>query len=483
MTKSGLSKIASLALIILLAPTIARADFIDDAISFYNPKFVIARKAITCMADGGAFDACALKLGASEANNALNESKKDPDFANVIGLVKAVQKNDYPEVLARAGLGAACAWIEFPGKSIACSDLAGEVIKAGKEAIKAQYEMGKAVVNAVADIGKEIYSAGKAIVKDVFGGGGGGGSKTTITVDGEKTWHDCYAPNIQKGIIYRLGNSDGFDELVSHNRNNGLFAENSLAGNCFNGILLALGKPPENANNPLNKSKINMLGGIKKPAAKIGDEGTAAQLALAVNPLRNKFFAIVEDAAFNSLTDMIENYQKLRNIYKAKPSLRAAEIFTKGKPGFAAKLGETALCADALNKEDAKAIGKWAEVSKNMGKPPLINIDGKMQNWVNSAGPQPHCRDVYYPALENEIMRRFEFYSKALNQGCYKVQNNDYLLACPKDIGRANTFQISAASAMKNCESAFSGTKGKCVEKPQAIITPKLTPTIPKRND
>lgn len=466
----------------LAIPSFARADFIDDAISFYNPKFVIARKAITCMADGGAFDACALKLGASEANNALNELKKDPDFANVIGLVKAVQKNDYPEVLARAGLGAACAWIEFPGKSLVCSDFAGEAIEAGKEAIKAQYEMGKAVINAVADIGKEIYSAGKAIVKNVLGGGGGGGSKTTITVDGEKTWHDCYAPNIQKGIIYRLGNSNGFDELVSHNRNNGLFAENSLAGNCFNGILLALGTPIENTNKPPNTSKIIMVGAVKKPPAKTGDDGTAAQLASAVNPLRNKFFAIVEDAAFNSLSDKIDNYQNLRNIYKAKPALRAAEIFTKGKPGFAAKLGETALCADALDKEDAKAIGKWAEVSKNLGKPPLINIDGQTQNWANSAGPQPHCRDDYYPALEKEIMRRFEFYSKALNLGCIKVQSNDYLLACPKDVGRSNTMQIMAASAMQNCESAFSGTNGKCVEKPQAIITPKLTPTIPKRN-
>lgn len=468
----------------LAIPSLARADFIDDAISFYNPKFVIARKAITCMADGGAFDACALKLGAGEANNALNELKKDPDFANVIALVKAVQKNDYPEVLARAGLGAACAWIEFPGKSIACSDLAGEVIAAGKEAIKLQIEMGKAVVKAIENIGSEVYSAGKAVVKSILGGGGGGGSKTTVKIDGEKIWKDCYAPNLQKAIIFRLGSTKNYIELTSLERQNGLFAQNSIAGVCFNSILKTFATAPDPSNlkgsnnPPLANLGITSKVKIPLPQQK-GDEGIALQMAMAISPLRNKFTQIVENAAIKSLEEQIGNYQNLTKIYQAKPALRAKEIFTKGKPNFIEKLGETALCADDLNRTDAKAIGKWAEVSKDLGVAPIINIENQNQNWLNSAGPQPVCRDSYYPALEKEIARRFDFYSKAIAQGCMKVNNNDYHLACPPNAERAQAPSgafpaMVKAQAMQNCVSAFLGTKGKCTEKPIGTLAPKI---------
>lgn len=424
----------------------AHADMIDDVIRLYNPKLVSARAVIECLADGGSAVNCAT----TELTE--GELSTDPDISNIVALIEAVNDNDYPTVVARAGLGIACAWVDFEGKAVVCNDFAAEALQLGIAAAGEAADLGKDVAEAFASLGTSLACTGDILCS----------SDSASEYDPSVEWDRCFTSRVREGVIARLSASDAWSDL-SHNapspravQINGhsvtvfLFKEGSVAGECFNPRLLAVSQA--------------MLGSSN-------GQQFAQQTRQAFLPMFERYKTLVEQGAAEFLDDAQSEHHNAQQVWLIAAQTNAAEIFG-GVAGnnmplmqFGAVMARRNACVSALNRPAAQMLAAWADAGHRIASGQQAGpFDA--QNWPSNA-PQAWCANTFTPALQTALQGRQTAYEQARTEGCLQVARNRLRLSCP------------AGAAFAHCQTALTGvSNAQCTLSGPSIAPPPVTSPV-----
>lgn len=412
----------------------AQADMVDDVIRLYNPKLVSVRAVIECLAGGGNAVSC--------ANTELTEGElsSDPDIHNIVELIEAVNNNDYPTVVARAGFGIACAWIDFEGKALICNDFAGEAVAIGAAAAGEAAALGEDVAEAFADLGVSIACVGGVLCSD-----------DEDEYDPSVEWERCFTGRIREGVIARLSAGTAWGDLKhntpnprtisinGHNQTIFLFREGSIAGDCFN-------------------SRLVTAAGIMSFGSGSGQQ-LAQQHRQAFMAMFARYEELVEQNAVAFLDEAQSVHHNVQQTWSLAGQTNAAEIFG-AVAGINAPLIQSAAvmlrrnaCVSALNRPPAAMLAAWADSGQHVGSSQHAG-PFNWQNWPANA-PQTWCAQTFVPALQAALQARQTAYAQARTQGCAQVARNRLRLACP--VGSAMARCQEALAGVNNAECTLSG--------------------------
>lgn len=451
-----------------VAPAVAHADVLDEVIEFYNPDLKPARPIITCAINGGAVQTCAadaVKNQLVTASQAKLAQESGGTVGQIVELSALVNAGKYHEVIAKAGIVAACAWMTFPAKDYLCSDIAGELAKAGSAAAAATASV---VTEAATALASAIGSVGKEVVCLITGCSSGGGG-TKVTVDTAAAWNSCYVPRLREGVRARVGGGANYARLVSFNITDGLFPSGSLVGGCSNGLLTAIGTaqptlPPLGINGGPGPFSIIQAPPPKPQAptpaeiafAKARQNDVAIQLQATDKPMVDRFRGFVETAAVEVLEPAVDQYRALQDEWLTRAKVKAAGWFLATVPLGLAVNGERRACEQALNTDAARSIARWAESGAVIGS--QTQLKGRDErDWRLADAPQPWCQAKYVAAFNASIAARRAAYQEALAGGCETVDGDPKHLRCG-----------AITTALAKCIAAFadSAESGHCAATP-----------------
>lgn len=410
----------------------AKADMIDDVIRLYSPKLVSSRAVLECLIGGGSAQSCATQ------ELTEGELSTDPDIHNIVELVQAVQAHNYPAVVARAGLGFACMYVDFEGKGVICNDFGGQIVAITTDAVGEAASLGASVANAFADLGMSIACTGGVLCSN------------GDTYDPSIEWGRCFTPRIREGVLARLSPGTPWWDLShntpnpqtirinGHNRSVFLFAEGSVAGDCFNPRLIAF-------------------------ATLIGDNGQqrAQQMRQAFLPMFERYKILVEQTAAAELDDAQSTYHNAQQVWLIAAQTNAAQIFSNvaGTNNLllqaGAVMGRRNACVAALNQPPAAMLAAWADsgqrvVSSQQAGPYAFNT------WPANA-PQQWCDHTFVPALQNALLARHNAYAAALANGCTQLARDRLHLTCAPGVGMASCTE--AFAGIRNAQCTIGGPR------------------------
>lgn len=405
----------------------AKADMVDDVIRLYSPKLVSSRAVLECLIDGGSAQTC--------ANDELTQGElsTDPDIHNIVELVHAVQAHNYPVVVARAGLGFACLYVDFEGKAVVCNDFGGQIVAITSGVLGEASSLGANVANAFADLGMSVACTGGILC-----------SNDDDTYDPSVEWGRCFTPRVREGVLARLSPGAAWSDLKhntpnprtiainGHSRSVFLFADGSVAGDCFNPRLIAF-------------------------ATVIGDNGQqrAQHMRQAFFPMFERYEILVEQAAAAELDDAQSTYHNAQQVWLVAAQTNAAQIFgnVAGTNNLllqaGAVMGRRNACVAALDQPPAAMLAAWADSGQRVVSPQHAG-PFSFDNWPANA-PRQWCDHTFVPALQNALLARHNAYAAALANGCAQVARNRLRLSCPPGAGMANCTQAFAGIGAAQC--------------------------------
>lgn len=419
----------------LAATPPACASIVDEILELYDPDLVTAKATAQCVLDGGGINACMISTGTTQLKN-------NGDFQNIMAVAKAVDDKNYPLLVEKAGLAAACAWIEFPSKEVVCSELAGAVIDAGKKIATASLS----VVEDAAAAAKLVSAGAKAVVCFVSGCSSSGPG-FSVKVDGKAMWANCYQNRLAASVRARLGGAATWLERTDTSLAGARFKPGSLAATCSNATMDAFAGASKFLAEPETQAAI------------------AGQLRVVHMTMTDKYRTVVEEAAARVMTPTAAAYTAQQNAQFNKASIAGAELFTQSGSLELVLTGERNACLKALSTPEATSLSRWAEganAANTSSAIPGFTASG----WPTTYAPQPWCANAYISAVQKDIVRRRDLRDKAVAAGCAVNGRDPRRFSCP-----------AVGSAASLCQEAFKGGSGFVCDRSTIRLSP--TPVKP----
>lgn len=460
------------------AEAISNEEILDQVIAYYNPQLAEARPIAQCALNGGSLQNCV-----------EGELLANPDVQRMVAVLNAFNERDYPRVIQLAGVGVACAWVEFPEKEIICSDFAQVLVDVGAAAIETQVE----VVGAVA----ELFTDGAATVGCWTGISSCGDDEPANQFNAAMEWDRCFKGRTEEGVIARLYGGAGWARLIQRELPSHRFAEGSLLGDCYpfvseptlqfasSAVIRAalqsyVAPPPVPL--PASSSPFSSTWNDANPW---GAQPTgASQDQIATNfvnfaayasaPLSDQYEQLVEEAAAAALDEPAQDYTNLQGIWAVRAVLQGKDAFvatieTRGQmialspDGRATRQNRD--CIGALSTAGAHMIDRWADAGAHVQS--TRDVRGYTSaNW-NQRKPEAWCANTYTPAFSAELQRRLTAYDEALARSCTSPRNEPFSLTCP-----------IIGSGYARCQNAFQGIpRGHCAR--ATVNVRVIQPTAP----
>ncbi len=422
----------------------AQADIIDIAIELVKPELKTAKPVIECVLKGGKVSDCALKQGKAEL-------EADPYFQDIMEIIGYAKKPDYPKLVSKVGVTAACTVFDIPGKQLVCDEFAKEVVKVGAAIVEAHAEVASDVAKAAA----KLASEGAALLSCAVGYScpSNAPDPNYHSIDGyairkfnaEQFWVDCYATRIQEGIDARISNPGRFKHMtavpVVRAAGPNLPADGVLGDACVIAAWKAAG--------------INGYDAYQYPYAKALDP-----LAAQLNPRwRDMVFAataeLLEDQAFAFLKNS-DNVVKLKADYIAQqtwdvlPQLKMPGKPRPPNPDIVSCVRDVEL--------PAGAVVSWSRNAAELGDATVLEGIPAGQ-WAGRI--QGFCDRDFKAAIDAKKKLRSDAMAKAVSLGC--VRNvTTVAYTCPK----APPMTTIASSGLAQCKIAYTGREkeNRCIE-------------------
>ena len=453
--------LTTLGFICLAGAPAARADIIDIAIELVKPELKTAKPVIQCVLLGGEVTGCALKQGQAEL-------EANPYFQDVMEIIRYANEPDYPKLISKVGVTAACTVFDIPGKQLVCDEFAKEVVQVGAAIIEAHAEVAADVAAAAAKLAAE----GAALLSCAVGYScpSNAPDPNYHKVDGykirkfnaEQFWVDCYATRVQEGIDARISNPDRFKHMtavpVVRAAGPNLPADGVLGGECVSTARKAAGISGQDA--------------YQYPYAKAFDP-----LAAQLNPRwRDMVFAataqLLEDQAAAFLKNS-DNLVKLKATYIAQqtwdvlPPVKAPGKPRPPNPDIVNCIRQVEL--------PASAVASWSQNAAILGDATVLEGIPAGQ-WAGRI--QGFCDRDFKAAIAAKTKLRRDAIAAAVSLGCVRGASSG-IYSCPKD---PQTIKIGA-SGIAQCRIAYSGreNENRCIESTPREAAPPSNPPAASR--
>ena len=439
----------------------ARADIIDIAIELVKPELKTAKPVIECVLKGGKVSDCALKQGKAEL-------EADPYFQDIMEIIGYAKKPDYPKLISKVGVTAACTVFDIPAKQLVCDEFAKEVVQVGAALIEAHAEVAADVAAAAA----KLASEGAALLSCAVGYScpSNAPDPNYHYIDGyairkfnaEQFWVDCYATRIQEGIDARISNPGRFKHMtavpVVRAAGPNLPADGVLGGECVSAARKAAGISGQDA--------------YQYPYAKAFDP-----LAAQLNPRwRDMVFAatakLLEDQAVAFLKNS-DSLVKLKAPYIAQQTWDVLPLLkVPGKPR--PPNPDIVSCVRDVELP-ASAVASWSQNAAKLGDATVLEGIPAGQ-WAGRI--QGFCDRDFKAAIEAKTKLRKDAIATAVSLGCVRGASS-VVYTCPK---APQTIKIGA-SGIAQCRIAYSGreNENRCIESTPRETSPPSNPPAASR--
>ena len=451
------SMLAALVGLVTLAAPVARADFLDIAIEIIKPELKPAKPVLMCALKGDlSVLECAVAGGKAEV-------AKEPLVADILEAYGYADKGDWPKLVAKVGVTAACTAFDIPPpfKQTVCDEYAKYVVKYGAKIIEAHAAVAKDVGVHVASLVKE----GAAVLTCAVGfscpSSAADPNRYVVSMPGgmqysikkfnlDQMWSACYATRVEEGISARIADPAKFQRMVK--------APSTRLGNT----------------NVLDDDALGRDCIVKIEADEELDyyERQEGIYARGWDPYAAQMNARWRDMIFVATTETLEtaadlflkssdNWVKLRSIVVAQDKWDRPII----KGVYA---GETAECLRAVE-FPASSVAIWSEGAAKTGDNSVLEgvagaqWAGKVRGW---------CSREYIPVLRAKVEARVLAKSKAIAAGC--TENPAGGLSCP-----AASAGAYIAQGIDQCRIAYSGRGDACTTVALRAVTPPVTSTLP----
>ena len=438
-----------------LAAPAARADILDIAIEIIKPELKPAKTVLLCAIKG--------KLSVLECATAggMAEVAKEPLVRDVLEAYGYADRKEWPKLVAKVGVTAACTAFEIPAKEVFCDEYAKYVVKYGAKIIEAHAVVAKEVGVYVANLVKD----GAAVLTCAVGFSCPSSTKNpneyVVTMPGgmqysiqkfnlDQMWTACYATRIEEGISTRIANTVKFQRMVA--------APSTRLGNTNVLDDDALGR--------------NCIVKIEADAGLDYYERQQGIYARGWDPYAEEMNAKWRDMIFVATAETLEhpadiflkssdNWVKLRSIVVAQDKWDRPII----KGVYA---GETAECLRAVE-FPASSVAIWSEGaaktedSSVLEGVPAAQWAAKVRGW---------CAREYIPALRAKVEMRIAAKAKAIAAGC--TQKPEGGLSCPA--APAGSY---IAVGLDQCKIAYSGRGDACTAVALRAASPPVTAAPP----
>jgi hypothetical protein len=421
----------------------AHADIVDTAIEIIKPELKPARPVIDCAIAGQNIATCAVSQGRAELAG-------DPYVQDIMLVIRYAKDEDWPRLISKVGVTAACTAFDIPGKQIVCDEFAKEVVAVGAAIIEAHAVVAQEVGATVANFIKE----GAQLITCAVGFScpstaqdpnyftvsiPGQGSQLIRKYNLDQFWTECYASRVEEGIQARIAYPAKFSRMVhapvTRDPANGYWAHpDALGERCIAKAMVAQGLTYFEQ---------------QKSFHTYGWDPYAAQM----NPRwRDMVFAATAELlsdqsdGFNASS---QNWLNLRatvvaqNTWDAPPTLHAPG--TPRPPN-----SEIVECVRAVELP-AAAVINWSRNATAVGDATVLSGTpatawaGRVQGW---------CVREYEPTLNAKKLARRDARDKAIAGGCVRDGAG---LICPQP--PANSVVLSA---LGQCQVAYSGRVNAC---------------------
>lgn len=425
------------------ASALSAEDVLFEIVSYYNPTLAQAQPLVSCIVHGGAVSPCAQQ---TLQQTALD----DPNVQRMLQVMRLYKDGDYAQMIAVAGVGVACAWIDNP--PVVCSRFAQVISDAGAAAINAHVEMANAVVELFGDVAASVGCYTGIYCND--------DDEASERYDGGAEWQRCFQDRVAEGVQMRLSGGDRWaglirrDLLPSHR-----FARGTLLAGCYPfvaeqqlhltniALAQALGAsfstpPPLPGGSPFSNSwdQANPWGALPAtiPEGPLRDHFVDFVLH-ASTPLSAKYEQLVEDASALAVDEAAQDFINLQTLWTARPDSQArqalAAMLTNAgplTPSIATYTeSQRSSCVQTLSTPEAHIVDRWADSGARSNSSRAVRgIDAS--NWTERS-PSVWC-EAYYAATFSQILTaRKTAYDGALARGCHlNARSPDPLvLQCP----------------------------------------------------
>lgn len=435
----------------------ARADVVDTVIEIVKPELKPARPIIDCAIAGGNIATCALGQGKAELQS-------DPYVQDIIEVVGYAKAKDWPNLIAKVGVTAACTAFGIPMKSVVCDSFAGEVVQVGAFIIAAQIDVTKAAGEAVA----KIVSEGAQLITCAFGYNcpttqqdpnsftvviPGQGAQSMRKYDLNKFWSECYAARNQEGIMARISDAAKFKRMVAvpvtRDPGNSYWAHPDALGKaCISAAILAEGL------NYFEQQKTFHTYGWDPYAKEMNPRWRDMVFKATAD--------LLEDQAFK-FNQSSQNWINIRATVTAQNTWdHAPKLKIPGQP--MPPDPELVECVRAVELP-AAAVVNWSRNANAVGDSTILE-GAAASDWAGKV--QGFCEGDYKTALQSKIKARRDARDKALAQGCVQETGG---MSCP-----APPINSVSLSALGQCQIAYSGRANACKVASTRQATPAPAP-------
>lgn len=444
--------VAVLAGLAIVSAPPARADILDIAIEVIKPELKPAKPVLLCALKGNqTVLQCAVANGKAEV-------AKEPLVQDVLEAYGYADRKEWPKLVAKVGVTAACTAFDIPAKAVVCDEYAKYVVKYGAKIIEAHADIAKDVGAYVANLVKD----GAAVLTCAIGFSCPSSAKNpdeyVVTMPGgmkyairkfnlDQMWSACYATRIEEGISARIADPVKFQRMVAAPStrlgNTSVLDDDALGQACIVKIE--------------TDAELDYYERQEGIYAR-GWDPYAAQM----NPKwRDMIFAATAETletAADLFLKSSDNWLKLRSIIVAQDKWDRPII----KGVYA---GEAAECLRAVELP-VSSVAMWSEGAAKTGDStilegvPAAQWSGKVRGW---------CAREYMPVLRAKVEARILAKTKALAGGCTVRPEGG--LSCP-----AVAAGSYAVSAMDQCKIAYSGRPDSCTLVTLRAAAPSVAP-------